>query len=259
MRRKSIFGVLLLTLCLCVSVAHSQTITAVSGTIVDPAGTPYANATLKAQIVPVAGGVSPYVTATAAPLIAPFYTKLDAKGTFLISLVANDSVTPASTYWQFTISIAPGVPLPFGTGNQSFSSGNITVSGATQSLTATLNALAPCLTQECVGGMSVATASGASYVATCNNNTIVSTYGSTNQTISLPNTYAVGKTFTIKIGVGGSVPINITAVGSAAIDAWSGAQYQLGYVASGVPTTTATGGSVTLRWDGTQYWIVGQI
>ncbi|HWE00675.1 MAG TPA: hypothetical protein VG345_16605 [Bryobacteraceae bacterium] len=47
--------------------------------------------------------------------------------------------------WAFTVAIAPGVIPPWGTGPQSFVS-NITIAGASQSVSATLTAAAPALT-----------------------------------------------------------------------------------------------------------------
>jgi len=263
MRRKLFFVLAVLAAALLPLGAHAQTITTVSGTVTDPSGIPYAGGQLTATVVPPNGGVSPYVTATGAPLIAPSISNLDANGTFSVGLVANASITPASTHYTFRV-CAPFVQPPIGSGTQScFTVTGVTISGATQSLTATLDAAAPALTH-LVQTTRVTKTAAASYTVLPTDDLILAN-GANNQDIVLPAPSAVpiGKRFTVKMLVGtftGTGPVNITATGGAALDVWSGGQYQLGFVTgNSIPTTTATGASVTFESDGTQYWIVAQI
>lgn len=146
MRRKIFFVLAALAACFLPLVSHAQTITTVSGTIVDPSGLPYAGGQLTATVVPPNGGVSPFVTATGAPLIAPTVTNLNLNGSFSVGLVANASITPASTHYTFRL-CAPFVQPPLGSGTQScFTITGVTIAGATQDLTTTLKAAAPALT-----------------------------------------------------------------------------------------------------------------
>lgn len=262
MRRKLFFALLILLATLVPLASHAQTVTIVSATIVDPQGIPYANANITAIVVPPNGGVSPYVTATASPLIVPFYAHTDQNGAFSMGLFANASVTPASTHYSFNVNLSPGELLPFGTGGQNFTVTGITVSGATQNISANLNAVAPPLTHLLNGGNVTVTAV-ASYIVKQSDNLILAN-GADNQGIVLPAPAVtpIGKTFTIKMDVGTFTtgPVNVTATGGAAIDKWSGGNYQICFVTSHcVPTTVSTGGSVTVRNDGTQYWIVAAI
>jgi hypothetical protein len=132
--------------------------TLVSGTIVDPNGVPYGGAVIAAQLsspgatltisnpatctssgfgsapcqIPIPGTVGPVTTSAA--------------GAFSLSVPSNTSILPASTQWIFQVTISPGVEAPWGTGSQAFSA-TITITGATQNISTTLNALAPKLTQ----------------------------------------------------------------------------------------------------------------
>ena len=99
----------------------------------------------------------------------------------------------------------------------------------------------------------VTTQTGASYNALASDGLILAAYASGNQGIVLPVTgIAVGKIYVVKVASAG-VPVNVTAVGGAAIDLWSGGQVQLW----NPPTTTQNGSSVMVQWDGTQYWVIG--
>jgi hypothetical protein len=147
---------ILLALCICASVANAQT-TLVTGTIVDPGAVPYAGAQLKAQLtVPGATvtinnnaqcasagqGSAPCkipIQGTAGPVTLDSAGNIPGGG---IVMFDNTFVNPGGTQWIFTVSISPGVPLPLGTGPQTFSA-TITISGASQNIGAALNALAP--------------------------------------------------------------------------------------------------------------------
>lgn len=125
---------------------NAQAQTAVTGTIVDPNGIPYANATVKAQLQP-AGPPSPCVVTggNCVPIqgtVGPVPTS--SSGVFAISLYPNASITPGGTQWLFTVSISPGGALPIGTGPQTFSV-LVTIAGSSQDVSATLSAAAPAL------------------------------------------------------------------------------------------------------------------
>lgn len=134
------------------SPADGQTLTQVSGTITDPNGLLYQNATITIALTP-QGGASPTLTPCTNPVGCTFQIpspiQTDATGTFHVALYANASILPASTQYQFTVNES-GVPGPFGTGFQSFVY-TVTISGASQSLSSGMSALAPSLVNA-VGG-----------------------------------------------------------------------------------------------------------
>lgn len=131
------------------AIAGAQTITTVTGTVLDKYGVPYAGGTVLPQFVNVSGGATPTITATGAPLIPPTQgQQLSSTGTFSVNLVANGSITPAATHWQFLICSAPGTiyPDPGSAGPQCFTTGQITIAGASQDITGNINAVpAPAL------------------------------------------------------------------------------------------------------------------
>jgi hypothetical protein len=119
--------------------AAAQTQTTVSGTVTDPNGIPYAGARLAITLVS-PGGPSPSLTPCNNPqsgcqIQNPSPVTLDATGSFVTPLWANGSILPASTTYNFCVTISPGVAPPFGTGPQSYCVNSITVSGATQTIT----------------------------------------------------------------------------------------------------------------------------
>jgi hypothetical protein len=124
----------------------AQTITAVSGTVRDVNGVPYVSCTVLPQFVNVSGGATPTVTATGGPVIPPTSpSTCNSSGVFNVSVIANGSVTPASTKWQFLICSAPGTsyPDPGSVGAQCFTTGQITITGSTQDITGNINAVPP--------------------------------------------------------------------------------------------------------------------
>lgn len=129
--------------------AAAQTQTAVSATITDPSGIPYANGTFSIQLIPT--GNNPSVGGAA--IQGAFNGSLSATGSFSASLWPNGSITPASTQWQFTIcSNSGGIPPPLGTGTQCTPPTAITISGTAQVLSTTLSNVAPSLTHFAGGG-----------------------------------------------------------------------------------------------------------
>ena len=158
MKRLLIFASLLFLSALAAPLPMKAQQTVVTATVKDPNGIPYANGTVQASLqasgratvtisnqaqcsaasagtapcqVPIPGNVGP--------------VSIDSTGTFVMTLYSNTSITPAASKWLFTINISPGIPLPLGTGPQTFSVA-VTVTGATQNLSATLSAAAPSLT-----------------------------------------------------------------------------------------------------------------
>lgn len=127
--------------------AMAQT-TAVSGTVTDPNGLPYAFGTILPQFVNVSGGASPIFTATGFSMLPPNTpSQLSSTGTFSFSLPSNASLTPSSTQWKFLICSGAGsVPQAFGTGQQCFTTAAVTISGATQNITTNITGVPSLLT-----------------------------------------------------------------------------------------------------------------
>jgi hypothetical protein len=150
--------------------ARAQTQTNVTGTVTDPLGIPYANGTLNIQIVP--SGTNP--TVNGAAIGGTLNGSLDANGRFSVSVWPNASIqinnVPGSSQWQFIVCTnSGGIPPPLGTGNQCTPPTLVTVAGASQSLSATLSAVAPGLTTITLGTGSVSSVSAtAPIVATPN-------------------------------------------------------------------------------------------
>jgi hypothetical protein len=123
--------------------------TTVSGTVTDPNGLPYANGTIAATLVssgsPTLGGL-PYT-----PPTQP--TGLNAAGSFTMLLADVTALSPGGSTWSFTVSCAAGcVPAAGGKGPITFTVTGITISGTSQSITATLSAAAPALSNITGGG-----------------------------------------------------------------------------------------------------------
>lgn len=128
----------------------AQATTAVTGTITDPNGLPYSGANINVQLAPAPSGAA---TCGGSTLQTLGHTTASATGFFQINLCPNASITPAGSQWQFNVQ-EPGVQPPIGTGPQSFRV-LITISGASQSVSAALSAVAPALSQLTGGGAGV--------------------------------------------------------------------------------------------------------
>jgi hypothetical protein len=74
----------------------------------------------------------------------------------------------------------------------------------------------------------------------------------TGQSIVLPSKVHEGKQYIIKV-TGQSVPVSISVDNGAAIDTWTPGTVQL----TAAPSASASGSSMIVEWDGTNYWIVG--
>jgi hypothetical protein len=123
--------------------------TVVTGTITDPNGIPYANGTISATLNVPGGGI---VTLNGQPYFPPSSPSgLNSKGSFTMLLGDNQVLavngTTGVTTWTFTVNCGQGcLQQAVGTGAVTFKSGAINITGSTQSLTSTLTALAPALT-----------------------------------------------------------------------------------------------------------------
>src|SRR5271166_2198144 len=146
--------------------------TVVTGTVTDPNGVPYANGTVSAQLI--TAGVTPTLNGQSFSMTAG-PTPLSSAGSFVMQLVSNAAMVPATLKWKFTVCSATGSIQPAGgTGPQCFTA-SITISGATQSVSATLSAAAPALSITggiasglSGGGNTVVLSAGGGIVMTCN-------------------------------------------------------------------------------------------
>jgi hypothetical protein len=138
---------------------RAQTQTTVTATVIDPGTIPYAGATALFTLVGATGG-SPCVM-TGGNCV-PISTQagpatLNAAGFFSLNVYPNASILcggkTCTTQWNVRVNISPGVLPPWGTGPQTFNA-NVTISGSSQDISTTLNALAPALTNP-LGGTSI--------------------------------------------------------------------------------------------------------
>lgn len=127
--------------------------TTVTGTVVDPNGLPYAFGTITPLLVIPSGAGSPTLNGSPySPPTGP--TGLGMNGSFTLNLGDNTVLLPANTKWNFTVCSGVGTVQPaIGTGSQCFTlAAPITISGASQSITANLNAVALALTVPGIAG-----------------------------------------------------------------------------------------------------------
>jgi hypothetical protein len=149
--------------------AHAQ-FTTVTATVTDPNGIPYGNGTMSAVLVPGAPGGFRLSGQPYSGQVGPF--TLDSTGKFTANFGDVTLITP-SAQWQITVnSNQGGIAPPLGTGGQTFvfTSSGTTISGSSPvDISASLNALAPKLTNITVGSGTVTSVSGTSpIVATPN-------------------------------------------------------------------------------------------
>jgi len=140
-------------LLLCSLPAAAQ-FTTVSGTITDPNTLPYAYGTISAVLV---SSASPIFTSTNLPYFPPTQpVGLSSTGAFVMQLADNTQLTPGGSQYSFAVCSGTGTVQPsFGKGSVCFIAGPITISGSSQSITATLTAAAKPLTVNFGGGGSV--------------------------------------------------------------------------------------------------------
>jgi hypothetical protein len=143
---------------LCFAVPAFAQFTTVTGTVVDPHSVPYALGTITPTLV---SSASP--TLNGQPYSPPTQpVGLDKNGFFSFNVADNTQLQPAGTKWNFTVCSATGTVQPaVGTGSQCFTlAAPITISGATQSISTQLNAVAPALTVPLGGGGGAALPAG---------------------------------------------------------------------------------------------------
>jgi hypothetical protein len=131
--------------------------TTVTATVVDPNGIPYGAGTMSAVLVP---GSSGGYTLSGRPYsgrVGP--VTLDSTGKFTANFGDVTLITPGSPQWLITInSNQGGIEAPLGTGAQTFTftSTGTTISGSSPvDISASLNALAPKLTNITIGAGTV--------------------------------------------------------------------------------------------------------
>ncbi len=129
----------LIALLFCALVVQAQSRTAVSGTILDPQGIPYANSSVSIKLTPASSG-NPKVAGVVISSTALASTNIT--GAFQINLYPNASISPGGTQWQFTVCNKGGIAPPLGTGGKCFVV-TITIAGSSQDVSATLSASAP--------------------------------------------------------------------------------------------------------------------
>jgi hypothetical protein len=122
--------------------------TTVSGTVADPNGLPYANGTISAVLnisaSPTLGGL-PYT-----PPTQP--VGLSSAGSFVMLLADNTQLSPGGSQWKFQVCSGAGTIQPAGgNGPVCFIAGPITISGASQNISAQLQAVALALSSA-IGG-----------------------------------------------------------------------------------------------------------
>lgn len=132
---------------LCAAAPAAAQTTAVTAHVTDASGIPYSNATVSAVLVP--SGQAP--TINGAQVSGTAFGQFDVNGNLSMSLFDNSLISPGGTQWQITVNESPGVAQPLGTGSQTFTI-TVTISGASQSLTTQMNAVAPALTHISVAG-----------------------------------------------------------------------------------------------------------
>lgn len=144
MKRFSILALLFLT-----ATAWAQ-FTTVSGTVTDPNGLPYANGTITATLI---SSASPTLNGFAyTPPTQP--VGLSTAGSFTMRLGDNTVLLPGGTTWNFLVCSALGTVQPAGgKGPVCFSVTGLTISGASQSITATLTAAVLPLSTVTGGGL----------------------------------------------------------------------------------------------------------
>jgi hypothetical protein len=189
-------------------------ITQVSGTVSDPTGIAYNPGVIKAQLVTTVGSPvtgTPTVTNNnqnqcvsaglgSAPCQMPFQGTvgqfaLSPTGSFTVTLQDNTQVTPAATQWLFTVN-STGTPPPVGTGPQ-VCTAQVTISGASQTISASFSCPALSLAGSGAGFNGVSTISTASYTATAKDNGKLLRFTGCLCNVTLPNPAPPGWSVTI--------------------------------------------------------------
>jgi hypothetical protein len=139
------------------SVVAEAQFTTVTGTVLDPDGIPYSNGTIVPTLI---SSATPTLNGLAyTPPSGP--VGLDFNGSFIMNLASQGSLSPGGTTWSFKTCSSAGTVQPAGgTGPQCFVITGIVVTGATQSISAQLQAAALRLTRTGGGGSGGCTPGG---------------------------------------------------------------------------------------------------
>jgi hypothetical protein len=129
--------------------ASAQNLTAVSATVVDPNGIPYANGTVIFALGPLPFSTPPTLpttpTTSVAGTLGPF--PLSVAGVLNVNLPSNAAITPGSTQWTPTVCSQAGAGhLDQPIQGNCFTAAAITISGASQDISVQLLAAALPLT-----------------------------------------------------------------------------------------------------------------
>jgi hypothetical protein len=147
-KKKAFLILIFLASCVLFPASSFAQFTTVTATVTDPNGIPYAGGTMSAVLVPGASGGYRLSGQPYSGRVGPL--TLDSTGSFTANFGDVTLITPGSPQWQITINSNPGgIPLPLGTGGQTFvyTSTGTTISGSSPvSLSVALTALAPKLT-----------------------------------------------------------------------------------------------------------------
>src|SRR5690348_7809125 len=147
MKKRWLVLILACGLALLASRPAAAQFTQVTGTVTDPNGIPYTaigGGSIAATLI-VPGNQSPTVNgASINGVMSP--VGLDSNGHFAIQLADNNVILPAGTQWQFQVQESPGEAPPWGFGPITFKV-TLTITGASQDISANLSAAAPALTR----------------------------------------------------------------------------------------------------------------
>lgn len=207
---KRLLSILVLLLLLC-GPALAQ-FTLVTGTVTDPNGLAYANGTISAQLV--TAGTSPTLNNLSFSMFGS--AGLDLSGRFTMRL-ADSAVMSPNLQWQFTGCSAGGTVQPAGgVGPVCFTTSPITITGASQDISAQLQAAALALTNSAGGGagfngVNLQTVSYPLVVSDCGKEIVMN---GASLTLTLPNpiptsaTCKAGK-FTVTVTNNNATPLTV--------------------------------------------------
>jgi hypothetical protein len=142
MRKLRIAAALLAAIFFFSSGTRAQSPATVTATVTDANGTPCSNGTVIVSIAPT--GTSP--TVGGQPISGTTTAGLDITGTFSMSLYKNTDISPAGTHWTFQVNCNSGLPAPVGTGGQTAIPAPQSITTNPTSLSATISAALPLLT-----------------------------------------------------------------------------------------------------------------
>lgn len=244
MRRRILIGLLAIALLTTIS-SHAQTITAVTGTVIDPQGLPFANGSVTPVIVGPGTGVSLTVTATGAPVFNPPSVATSSTGSFSMNLIANGSISPSSSTYTFVVCspayISQNDITTLSGNGLCFTVTGITISGASQDISATLNASAFSLARQWNSSRLYSTAPAAG----------TASIGATTMLASVPAIPATGTRYSFtsyitQTVLGASCAGNSTIVVNAIFQDPNAASAQTTAIATYTVTTNGTLGIVPL-------------